>query len=338
MASILTGSSSCFSRRCTQAFTSIYCHISAPIAERHPSSTVNQRPSTRPFIPLKSQTATRPLSQSPFEQPSIYEAEFEKLRMRRIKSIRMHPDSTGKDILPGNYVIKVNERTGVERKVILEHEMGYFWALKELEKTNNKPILSNESIIPAAEAEKFPTLTGLNCLNDEVVDIPDFFNRDNQTKDATAQCTLVAISCKDFGAKLLPSWIDPFTSQLVNSSDGYKFQTVRITINEGRIAKLLSPLILSGTKKNIPTEDHERTLLYYGNAEEWRDILRMHNMYTGYVYLVDGIGRVRWAGSGGGDEEEVANMIRCAKELVAPVKKVVGVVNSMGPRVGRRVQ
>lgn len=64
----------------------------------------------------------------------------------------------------------------------------------------------------------------------------------------------------------------------------------------------------------------------------------MHNMYTGYVYLVDGIGRVRWAGSGGGDEEEVANMIRCAKELVAPVKKVVGVVNSMGPRVGRRVQ
>jgi hypothetical protein len=130
MASILTGSSLCFSRRCTQAFTSIYCHISAPIAERHPSSTVNQRPSTRPFIPLKSQTATRPLSQSPFEQPSIYEAEFEKLRMRRIKSIRMHPDSTGKDILPGNYVIKVNERTGVERKVILEHEMGYFWALK----------------------------------------------------------------------------------------------------------------------------------------------------------------------------------------------------------------
>jgi hypothetical protein len=50
--------------------------------------------------------------------------------MRRIKSIVMHPDSTGKDILPGNYVIKVNERTGAERKVILEHEMGYFWALK----------------------------------------------------------------------------------------------------------------------------------------------------------------------------------------------------------------
>jgi hypothetical protein len=30
----------------------------------------------------------------------------------------------------GNYVIKVNERTGQERKVILEHEKGYFWAIK----------------------------------------------------------------------------------------------------------------------------------------------------------------------------------------------------------------
>lgn len=50
--------------------------------------------------------------------------------MRRNKNICMHPNSTGKDILPGNYVIKVNQSTGVERKVILEHEMGYFWALK----------------------------------------------------------------------------------------------------------------------------------------------------------------------------------------------------------------
>jgi hypothetical protein len=38
----------------------------------------------------------------------------------------------------------------------------------------------------------------------------------------------------------------------------------------------------------VPEEDHERTLLYYGDAAEMRDILRMHNIYTGYVYLVDG--------------------------------------------------
>lgn len=108
------------------------------------------------------------------------------------------------------------------------------------------------------------------------------------TKDATAQCTLVAISCKDFGAKLLPSWTQPFSESLRQGKDSEKYEIVRITINEGRIAKFLSPLIVSGTKKNVPEEDHERTLLYYGDAAEMRDILRMHNIYTGYVYLVDG--------------------------------------------------
>ena len=73
---------------------------------------------------------SRNKSESPFEQPSLYETEYERQRMRRNKNIIMHPNGTGKDILPGNYVLKVNERTGLERKVILEHEKGYFWAIR----------------------------------------------------------------------------------------------------------------------------------------------------------------------------------------------------------------
>eukprot|EP00804_Cyclotella_cryptica_P022778 CCRYP_005006-RB/>CCRYP_005006-RB protein AED:0.16 eAED:0.16 QI:86/1/1/1/0.75/0.6/5/464/357 len=286
--------------------------------------------------PSKS-TAKRHFSQkSPFEQPSVFDTEYERLRLRRNKHIRMHPDGHGKDILPGNYVIKKHPKTGQERKVILEHALGYFWALKELSLTDNKPILSNECIIPAAEAEKFPTLTGLHCLNDEIVNIPDFFTRNNLSKDATAQCTLVALSCKDFGAKLLPSWTKPFDEALRHGGDSHKYETVRITINEGRIAKLLSPLIVSGTRKNVPEEDHERTLLYYGDAGEMRDILRMHNIYTGYVFLVDGIGRVRWAGSGEGSEEEVQNMIDFARELTKPPQKFSRQSNKAGPRVGKK--
>lgn len=51
---------------------------------------------------------------------------------------------------------------------------------KELSLTDNKPILSNEAVIPAAEAEPFPSLTGLVNLHGEVVDIPDFFTRNNR--------------------------------------------------------------------------------------------------------------------------------------------------------------
>lgn len=51
---------------------------------------------------------------------------------------------------------------------------------QELRLTDGKPILSNKTVIPAAEAEKFPTLNELNSLNDEVVNIPDFFTRNNR--------------------------------------------------------------------------------------------------------------------------------------------------------------
>ena len=114
-------------------------------------------------------------------------------------------------------------------------------------------------------------------------------------------------------------------------------QVVRITINEGRIDRWLHPFILSGTKNKVRMEDHSKTLLYYGNAEEMRDILRMHNMYTGYVFLVDGIGRIRWAGSGEGSDAEVKLMITLATELTAkqpphnlPPKRL------STPRVGKK--
>ena len=209
--------------------------------------------------------------------------------------------------------------------------------IQELTLTDKKPILSNEAIIPAGEAEKFPSLKELVNLHEEVVDIPDFFTRNNPSKDANAQCTLVAVSCKEFGAQLLPSWTEPFDNTLCSGVDADKYEVVRITINEGRIAKLLSPFILSGTKKNVPEKDHANTLLFYGDAEEMRDILRMHNIYTGYVFLVDGIGRIRWAGSGTGSDEEVQMMIKFAQDLTKQPKGAARPKQSPGPRVGKKV-
>merc|ERR1712176_424226 len=105
------------------------------------------------------------------------------------------------------------------------------------------------------------------------VELPDFFTRNNRSKDANAHCTLVAISCKEFGARLLPSWVDPFSSLLCNGKESERSEVVRITLNEGWAAKLLSPFIFSGTKSRTPESDHDTTLLFYGDAEEMRDIL-----------------------------------------------------------------
>lgn len=265
-------------------------------------------------------------------------AEYEALTAQRNKSIIMNPAGQGQNILPGGFVLKKDPKKGGYRKVILEHSLGYFWAIKELASTNKKPILSNDTVIPAAEAERFPFLGDMVNLKGEAVSVPDFFTRHNRSKDASAKCTLVAISFKDFGAQLLPSWIDPFDvafrKDIDNEADRY--DVVRVIINEGSMVKLLSPFITSGTKKNVPKSDHASTLLYYGEAEEFRDILRMHNIYSGYVFLVDGIGRVRWAGSGEGTEEEIHSMIGIAQDLTKRHQKQFP--QSQNPRIGKRVQ
>lgn len=61
---------------------------------------------------------------------SPWDAEYQGRIARRNKNIRLHPDGHGQHILPGNFVSKKHPKTGAERKVLLEHALGYFWAFK----------------------------------------------------------------------------------------------------------------------------------------------------------------------------------------------------------------
>jgi ATPase complex subunit ATP10 len=227
--------------------------------------------------------------------------------------------------------------------------------LKDLKDSKNKPILSNETAIPAQDAKLFPSLNDVSTLTGEKVDTPSFFTRNNRkyvlmflvyciyidnvinslisghqlldgrthlyvigTKDATAQCTLVAVSFKDFGFKLLPSWVVPFEKAFIPDSSPAtigRAEVIHLSITEGRLQSYLSGFITSGVRKNTPEEKHSRTLLYFGDKTEWRDTLRMHNTLTGYVFLLDGMGRVRWAGSGSATENELNTLTSIAKEL-----------------------
>jgi len=65
-----------------------------------------------------------------FSTTTNFNDEYEKQLQRRNKNIIMNPNGYGQQILPGNYVIKKHPKTGIDKKVFLEHALGYFWALK----------------------------------------------------------------------------------------------------------------------------------------------------------------------------------------------------------------
>jgi mitochondrial ATPase complex subunit ATP10 len=236
----------------------------------------------------------------------------------------MHPDSISRTILPGNFVKKTNRRSGVTRKRYTELVHGYFWMLRDLQQSDEKPVLSNAELIPEADAKVFPALPNLRRLDsNETVDLPSYFLRKNRSRDAAAQCTVVGVSFRDYGYQLLKTWLDPLPAALSNAEVGSsvpspnRVEVVRLSINEGWVNSwVLRGLIRTLARRNTPTEEQAETLLYFGkDLELFRDALRMHNIMTGYVFLLDGLGRVRFAGSGRASDEEVARLLRFASDL-----------------------
>ena len=210
----------------------------------------------------------------------------------------------------------------------VERAMGHFWMLGDLRKNGGKPITANESLIPASYAQVFPRLEGLTSLSGkENISLPDFLCQDSE-KRSSSSCTLIAISFKQFGFEKLNGWIEPFETAVCHGigpeSRAGRAKVVQISIIEGSLYKMFSGLFVRSWKSSTLEELHENTLLHFGSEDDtkrFRESLRMHNTLTGYVALVDGIGRLRWMGSGEASDEEIATLIDCARELT-PTKSV----------------
>jgi ATPase complex subunit ATP10 len=124
----------------------------------------------------------------------------------------------------------------------------------------------------------------------------------------------VAIAFKQFGNRQAATWIDPFEKAFANCSDVNAYSVI---ITEGLLFKmLLRSLVVRGTRQQTPPDKHDKTLLYFGNIPDtFQDSLRIHNTMAGYVFLLDGKGRVRFAGSGDASDEEVQRVIAFANTL-----------------------
>eukprot|EP00533_Pseudo-nitzschia_delicatissima_P010503 CAMPEP_0116089770 /NCGR_PEP_ID=MMETSP0327-20121206/6597_1 /TAXON_ID=44447 /ORGANISM="Pseudo-nitzschia delicatissima, Strain B596" /LENGTH=339 /DNA_ID=CAMNT_0003580973 /DNA_START=29 /DNA_END=1048 /DNA_ORIENTATION=- len=248
----------------------------------------------------------------------------------RIHGIEVNPDSLGYGILPGNLIYKTYKWSGNTRKVPLELAHGYFWMVTDLKKTNQKPTFSNEKLISEKEAQVFPVLEGLTSLEDldTNVDLPFVFlehahgmqKSKKAKKPGAGKITLVAVSFRDNGFKMVDTWMEPFEKAfgIDESSNSSKVQTFSVSITERWALYPIRNSVKRVMKKNTPVNKHATTLAYFGTKEvmDFRDVLRMHNVMTSYVFLLDDLGRVRFAGSGEANEEESERLVQFAKELV----------------------
>ena len=130
--------------------------------------------------------------------------------------------------------------------------------------------------------------------------------------------SLVAMSFRDAGFKDISSWTDPFTKAFSNDS---RIGVFKVSITERWSLYPLKGALTKIMRNNTPVEEHENTLVYFGSdVEEFRDVLRMHNIMTNYVFLLDDLGRIRFAGSGPASDDEVQRLIGFAKDLATQSK------------------
>jgi hypothetical protein len=141
-----------------------------------------------------------------FLHNNLSDQQEEEIARHRHHGILMHPDSISHLILPPGNVVRRTTRRGKVQNQYIELEYGYFWMIKDLKRSHEKPIVSNETLIPTRLAKPFPLLPGCKSLTGEKVDLgADYITRRNRSGDAAAQCTLVAISFRDFGFRQLPT-------------------------------------------------------------------------------------------------------------------------------------
>jgi ATPase complex subunit ATP10 len=125
---------------------------------------------------------------------------------------------------------------------------------------------------------------------------------------------------------MVPEWTDPFRQAFSTRTDWtHRAKVFQLVVHEGRILSFLQSFIARSFRKQTVAEFHPSLLLYFtkGDDEEYqsfRDVLRMHNNKTAYVFLLDGVGKVRFAGSGRPSPEEIHRLIELAKSMVPALK------------------
>ncbi|KAI9784530.1 MAG: Mitochondrial ATPase complex subunit atp10 [Peltula sp. TS41687] len=88
-------------------------------------------------------------------------------------------------------------------------------------------------------------------------------------------------------------------------------------------------------RRKLPVQQHGRYFVVTkGVGEEVRDAIGLLNSKVGYVYLLDGKCRIRWAGSGVADEEERRGLLRGARRLVEEWRRERGLDGDGSVEIG----
>ncbi|KAL6506436.1 hypothetical protein OROGR_024617 [Orobanche gracilis] len=215
-------------------------------------------------------------------------------------------------------IYQMGNKAAIEKeRARLKDEMsrGYFADMSEMKQNGGKIALANKTIIPAMAAVKFPTLD-VNYSDGSILKLP-ITSDGNDVNAFTSDIPKASLMCLSFRASSQPmvdSWSLPFLNTFGDSSDARLYKVSFIDswlLTRSPIKKLLLKIM----RKSNP--DGKQHVVYsFGDHYYFRKDLKILNLLTGYIFLLDKLGRIRWQGFGLATEDEVSSLLSCTSLLL----------------------
>lgn len=189
----------------------------------------------------------------------------------------------------------------------------YFREWTNMRYHRGKTFLSPLKLFKAESALYFPNMMGYTLATpSETI---------STTSVLTGKTSIVSIFSGTWAEQQTLTYVgekqNPALAREVEKSNGEGLQRVWINIEEDWMKAGLIRLFLGSSKKGKSREEWRRSFVVRrGVGEDLKDSIGMANGKVGYVYLVDGNCRIRWAGSGDADTGEREGLIGVVRRLV----------------------
>eukprot|EP00475_Leptophrys_vorax_P010264 TRINITY_DN16911_c0_g1_i2.p1 TRINITY_DN16911_c0_g1~~TRINITY_DN16911_c0_g1_i2.p1 ORF type:complete len:283 (+),score=75.28 TRINITY_DN16911_c0_g1_i2:136-984(+) len=169
-------------------------------------------------------------------------------------------------------------------------------------------------LTPVETAIRFPRVA-TQSMGDTQVSLPFV-----EGSRANTQPIVVGLCFRDFGFQFVRKWFDNLEERGFDSSRMY----LVYALDAWGIQKMILKFLTRRTLKSV--YNHEQLKQVVFQTEQFYDealALKVDNSYTGYVYLLDNHGKVRWSASGPPSSAEEVDMVCNHIQTLNPKAKLL---------------